>query len=522
MPNLVQEHPNRHARTVKLRKTGVDGFLKEIAKLNKKAIEYGLEEIKIGAQKETHWVYVHDSITEEKSHIYLKRYDPVLNKDNPIVTLYEYDIEYPIIKKNGWEVIGKKSAEDIGTIQFSFSDNEEDKNAISQYTSNGKICCDHCNTNRPRLSSFILKSQEEGYKEVGSSCLEDYTGIDPSQTKWLAKMSTIFSNCDADLENMSGGTNHSFSVSLKSFLEVVAHLVEKEGYISKSQAEEKITASTCETAVYILTKGNSELCRSNENQKKAEDAINWAASHQNPKNDPYISNIKLIANSEVISLDAKYIGFATSIIAAYEREKKALEAKSKSPSVHFGEVAQKIDCDLELKHVHSYDSQFGVQNICIFSDSKGNQVKWKTSSLPDEIRNHCDTLFPASFKVKAHEDYNGIAQTVVTHLKAQIPPQIIAKLSKATALEWDDFTPPPASATPHECIQHYAIQTMESGDPAQASYFNWAIGCDAATFIKNDAKLKGYVELNENRATIQPASQAQIKENNLRNEFSHS
>ena len=46
----------------------------------------------------------------------------------------------------------------------------------------GKPVCDHCKAFRKRLKTFVLRNIESGkYYRVGSTCVRDFIGYDPSQ-----------------------------------------------------------------------------------------------------------------------------------------------------------------------------------------------------------------------------------------------------------------------------------------------------------------------------------------------------
>ena len=91
-------------------------------------------------------------------------------------------------------------------------------------------------------------------------------------------------------------------------------------------------------------------------------------------------------------------------------------ASSKSASEYIGNVGDKISADVCLKNIGGYSTDFGFNNVYTMEDSNGNIFAWHTSSCA-----LCDFDIGDSFtiagKVKNHNEYKGIKQTVLTRCK---------------------------------------------------------------------------------------------------------
>ncbi len=133
--------------------------------------------------------------------------------------------------------------------------------------------------------------------------------------------------------------------------------------------------------------------------------------------EPYYNNLKTVLANEYIPLDKLgLLVSAPKAISRYYEFKKMQEEKEKlaKSSNYIGEIGEKISVNfVSGREVACCETQFGLLHIYEFKDANGNTVVWKTSSGKD---------IPESGvvvgTVKAHEEYDGIKQTVI--LRARI------------------------------------------------------------------------------------------------------
>lgn len=86
-----------------------------------------------------------------------------------------------------------------------------------------------------------------------------------------------------------------------------------------------------------------------------------------------------------------------------------------SRSDFVGNLDEKIECVLKLQKICNFESQWGLTYIYNFLDDNENVFIWKTSkSLPEIEEGDNITI---SGKIKEHNKYNGIKQTVLTRCK---------------------------------------------------------------------------------------------------------
>ena len=132
--------------------------------------------------------------------------------------------------------------------------------------------------------------------------------------------------------------------------------------------------------------------------------------------DPYYNNLKVVVANEYIPLNK--LGLLVSIpkaIERYKEEKKRQEEKERlaAESNYLGSVGEKISVNfVSGREVACCETQFGLLHIYEFKDANGNAVVWKSSSSKDIPESGTVTG-----TVKAHEEYNGIKQTIILRAK---------------------------------------------------------------------------------------------------------
>lgn len=87
------------------------------------------------------------------------------------------DIEDVKIIQNGWNVVSYVERNNNNNVHFSIAGA-----AIpEQYIGEGQGCrCDHCGQNRRRTKMYVVVNSDGEYRQVGSSCMEEFVGINPA------------------------------------------------------------------------------------------------------------------------------------------------------------------------------------------------------------------------------------------------------------------------------------------------------------------------------------------------------
>jgi hypothetical protein len=464
-------------------------FQKRLDSLNKKAVAFGLEPIKIIDTKdvvyERNFNYTgKDGDTQES---YLVPLRDGQHTDHPVL-LKRIEIAYPEVKLGNWRVVGKIEAVDGGNLAFSVSQNASDVAALNSRADH-PIECEHCNTKRKRNDGYLLRDEESGdYKQVGGNCLEDFTGHDPATALFLARMYDVVRIAEGELQEYgrSGQVN---AVGTRNYLADVSFITDRSGFVSAAKARDTDLLPTYDVAfgLPLELQGNRKLLDEwlDEREKhlaKADTIRDWVAAGTGESS--FDRNVKLLLQADAISRDRKHLAFAAAAVPMYNRS-LAVAAEARKPSEHIGSPGEKMTATLTIHRIVPMESQFGVTHLVLMHDKDGNNVKWKASACPYEMRTEgVGRTMEASFKIKEHDNYKDKAQTAVTHLKVVRwldPENTAGKLDDDPAAHGPEMSTYGASIFMHpaDAPRGYSNIVMASngltGDALVAEAKSWAI-----------------------------------------------
>lgn len=395
-------------------------FQKRLDALNKKAANFGLDPIKVISTEDVVYQRKVESLDRDNERqLYYLVPAPKGELIADPVLLTRIEIEYPEVKLGNWQVVGKLEAVEGGNLAFSISRQPADEAALAA-RADCPIECEHCQTKRKRNDGYLLRDNESGeYKQVGSNCLEDFTGIDPAAALFLARMSQVVSFSEGELNDFasSGRVN---AVDTLSYLADVNFITDNYGFVSAGKARDTGVLATYDEAIGLSreltgSKKDAYFDRRERDLAKAAAVRDWIANK--PEESLFDRNVKLLLQSDALPLDRKALAFAAATIVMHNRSLAATVEASK-PSEHIGEPGQKMKANLTVDRVVPIETRFGYADLVLMHDTEGNKVKWKTSACPSEIRDvGVGHTMEAAFKIKDHDEYNGKAQTSITHLK---------------------------------------------------------------------------------------------------------
>ena len=305
----------------------------------------------------------------------------------------------------------------------------------SKYFTANSCTCDYCKTNRKRNKTYLVVNRETGeWKQLGKECLKLFvTGIDVDAI-------ATFESFIKEAEDAANPGNEFFYNKRFKFVKVADALAlacavyRERGYLAtrdsvgnpndfsnKNIVQRKlaqkygfdndflnITNSVRSEIDEIDLKIDSAIAREN-----VEVAVEMVSRFPD---DAYYNNLKVIVANEYIPLNK--LGLLVSIpkaIDRYEEEKKRQEEKERlaTESNYIGSVGDKIEIEfVSGREVACCETQFGLLHIYEFKDASGNVIVWKSSSgkeIPESGK--------ISGTVKAHEEYNGVKQTVILRAK---------------------------------------------------------------------------------------------------------
>jgi hypothetical protein len=328
--------------------------------------------------------------------------------------------------------------------------------------------CDHCKMNRRRADTYVLRfdspsvppsassslsasspvcapasttvpSIVEGeYKQVGSSCIEDFLGsAEASKLASKAEMLAVFAALANDgCGESSGGCSN--EASLEHYLPIAAYFIRVEGWVSRTRARESGGAATADracTAMYAREE-KFRVYPTEEDFELAKKAEEWAENLSdevvNAEKGDYLHNVRLVARSGLVS--PRSMGIAASIITAYERAiGKARQAKNKvnQPIVDewVGTKGERFrNWKVRLDFLTSYETMYGTVMVCKFRTlhsvgglngdvGGGALLVWKASSDPGVSRSDVGKEYLLTGTIKEHGTRDNFKQTLVQRCK---------------------------------------------------------------------------------------------------------
>lgn len=294
--------------------------------------------------------------------------------------------------------------------------------------------CEHCNTNRRRQSTFVMRHEDGTVKQIGRNCLVDFIGSPDACRQFAAAAEMLASALDAcsedeDGEGGYGGSGVAKRWPLVDFLAWTWAAVREFGWMSKSKCNDGDVPTS--TRVVIQLAGvPSKLPRipdpTEVDTQRAEETIAFIES--STEQSEFLENLRVICR--LGSVREKHSGLAAAMVAVFDRElTKRAAAAAKLPSAFVGTVGERIITTLTLTRVHYLEGDYGVRTIARFNDASGNDLVWFASGQPDWLHNDKgDALIGESFEVKATikehkvDKYTSRDTTTLARVQPYTPP----------------------------------------------------------------------------------------------------
>lgn len=364
-------------------------FKKRIAKLNKRAEKLGCPLITISEV---------DILKQEKA----------VGSGTAINVYHVISISGETPKLAGWNFVATVEPGPDGNIIRSVPGIE-----VPEKYRTSPPECDHCHTARRRKEVFLVRNESGEYRQVGRQCLADFLGhTDPRN---IAEYFRILQEAEEAALEYGAWDGQSNTWGLKGYLTYVAGCIRQWGWVSRTRARDDYRLlATADEAWYNMVKAQGpqrNFRPTPEDEALAEEVLKWGKGLAQQKDlSEYLWNLRTIALSEVVT--PKTAGLAASMVVAYTTEKnKAVEAKT---SEYFGQVGQRGEFLLTVTEDRRLESIYGLTILYKFVDSAGNMAVWFASN---GVELKVGQTYRVRATVKAHEEYQGVKQTVLTRCK---------------------------------------------------------------------------------------------------------
>lgn len=352
-------------------------FRKLLEKFNTKATKHGMEKFKVESVK-------------------------AISKtiDGNLHEFFRFVMSQPKFALGDFEVKAVFTNDAESDLVFTFNGYEHDHTATIDYRQ-----CDHCNVRHAR-KTVILIEDDGDFKQVGKSCIKDFTGVSLSTFNWF--QDTFNKISDINEWNDPSSLTASEVIGVTNVLASAYDTCSKYGY-------HKVDSDT-PTAVDVLTIIGDGVMPSSEGIAWADDAIEMI-KHMIPTSN-YEQNIYNIIKTGHVS--HKRIGLLASAYVMVEMEKRKNEKieDAENVSEYVGELKERITFEGTIKLAYGMDSYYGYKVMYIIEDDDGNQFKWVATS-PKHHGHETGKTFSITGTVSDHDEYKNVKQTILKRCKVE-------------------------------------------------------------------------------------------------------
>lgn len=342
-------------------------------------------------------------------------------------------------KVNGWEFVATIDHHEAGNVVRNIIDLD-----IPDKYFHCEPFCEHCQIRRRRNNTYLIHNVDTNeFKQVGTSCLRDFTGGYDAElaASYIAMYEDLIEGEEAREDSPLFGGSFENYIYLDDVLKMSKSVVANLGFVSSTAAEEQGISSS-KSILYgledLLNNGPSwgtEWLLSTNVVKYYEDF----------NDDEYLANLKkyFVESDETSSymrnmktiMSSKYCkyndyGYIVSSVYSYDkamekirREREAEEKRVSESQVsqYVGNIKDKISIQVEEAIcVSSYDDNYGgISYLYKFFDVNGNVFMWSTSNCLD-----LEKVETVTGTVKDHKEYKGLKQTWITRCKVTLKQKV--------------------------------------------------------------------------------------------------
>lgn len=416
-------------------------FNERLEEINKKFEKKGYPLIKAECIKEPEMIEKEMELPEfEGSNVWTKRMVEI--SDN----LYQFNLTSEFNQKN----IAGVDVKFEGIVDFVDGDENAKVFKVENpeiYKFLDKCECDECKKQIGR-NKYIIFSKASEIKSrsdlfvLGTTCAKNYFPFNvQSFLGFLSEnISGIYGEFDEECGTNSYNKHH---VDMGVLFNVVSFVTKDFNVYKKSDADYP-TKFDVENILFDDKKDAREI-KYTAPKTPWSDMEQWLkAAYGNPKEyDEFSWNIHAVmfeSNTEEPTIrreiNLKYLGIACyAFVGAKRAHDKELEKQAKekmyregTADEYFGEVGAKFEKELMFEREIGFEGYYGYTYFLFFRDEVGHVFKWSTAnatyqaySTKSNLNGFCDYEIGEKYlikgSIKAHEEYKGIKQTVITRCK---------------------------------------------------------------------------------------------------------
>lgn len=380
-----------------------------VEKLNKKAAKLGTPPISLIVTDVTE-----DHTTSVGGRIAAMRRSPIMAWTSRLVWLKG---ETP--KIDGWEFLSVVMHRPAGNEFVNVMDTTVD---LSEFIFTDKDC-DHCGKKRVRNATFLVRKDDQ-IKQVGSSCLTDYTGVKSPQAH-ARQLENIF-NLFRELRGggwTQGRTTRKFFVT--EWLAWVSMTMREQGrYVGRNRAYdtgEYTTAENAKRTVLAALADPNAVQPSDADYERAQAAVEWARTDEAYEritefSPEFARQFFAATASDDETVGENVMGIIAPAIVMHERW---LAEQVAPTSEWVGQEKDKLTVQVKVERSNSFEGAYGWTTVFNMRDEAGNAFVW-FSSKHQAMEVGKSYILTGTVKKHDTDNYrNGEKTTVLTRCKVE-------------------------------------------------------------------------------------------------------
>ncbi len=287
-----------------------------------------------------------------------------------------------------------------------------DKPIPARYRETTVYLCEHCKIQRLRKDVYLIYNEsEDRFMQIGSSCLRDYLGR--LSAEQLAKGAELIGQYESikDRDYIAISYDCKYYDLALYLACVVQSIRESKGYVKKDQGLTPTSHDALCTMKDIMKSTKRDLWPKHQEFTTAQEVVKWAKQYFMSARSDYEMNMRAVFESDRVT--PKLLGYAASAVPLFYRNRIKQEETIQSSFV--GALGEKLTIKVTVKHTQELNNGFnGITTLIKMIDDQGNLFVWFASG---EKTLETGQQVTVKGTVKAHQDYQGTKQTILTRCK---------------------------------------------------------------------------------------------------------
>lgn len=314
-----------------------------------------------------------------------------------------------------------------------------------------KLCCDHCGYSRNRSISWVLQNnKDEKHFEVGSSCVEAFTGyrLGHAFHEGLQEVGKILHSIKQFADENPEADPMAFDEDVRLVLAVAIRHVSDHGFVSSSQAKLDHIDASWRHVMTDLVKyrrddlGDDEILVTEADFLAADDLVQHFVNNSDRD---FNRNVVAATMKKYASMHdvAMLTAAASSYIEKLKRDQKAANVRSLvERSLPVRDVGERFEFVGKVFSVKEFEGHYGVVSYITLIDADNNLLSWKASGTSKLDQGEAYVLRGTVKKHRLCERgyFEGIPETVITRVAVErkLGPASFMPANDVSTLSADD------------------------------------------------------------------------------------